>query len=100
MDWTKGDRMIKSIRYERLYNLGQYEHEKICVEIDVMENDKPEQILAKAKTFCDLNCSSQIDKYNRAKAVLADNENPHLQSELTECQRIVAEYDKSNEMPF
>jgi hypothetical protein len=92
--------MIKLIRYERLYNLGQYEHEKICIEIDVLEGEDPVQILAKAKTFCDLNCSSQIDKYNRAKAVLADCENPHLQSELKECQRIVTEYDKSNEIPF
>jgi len=92
--------MIKSIRYERLYNLGNFEHEKICLEVDVMDGDDPVQVLAKARTFCDLHSHSGEARYARAKAVLADTENPHLQSDIKSCMEIVEKYENEKDMPF
>lgn len=45
--------MITVIRYERLWNLGNYENEKFCVEAQVQAGEDPAQVLRDLKAFCE-----------------------------------------------
>lgn len=45
--------MITAIRYERLWNLGNYENEKFCVEAQVQPDEDPAQVLRDLRAFCE-----------------------------------------------
>ena len=42
----------KTITYEKLFNLGDYEHEKIGITLEVEDNDNPNDVLKRAIDFC------------------------------------------------
>ena len=42
---------VKSVNYCKTFNIGSYQSEKIGVEIDVEENETPEQCLSAAKSM-------------------------------------------------
>ena len=44
------------VRYERLYNLGDYSHEKIGIEIELDDGETATEGLRRAKDFCQLSC--------------------------------------------
>lgn len=44
---------VTSIRYSRLKNLGDYEHEKIGVEVEVAEGESSAEAMARASKFVD-----------------------------------------------
>lgn len=43
---------VNTIRYERLCNLGDYEHEKVAIEIQLEDGESATTALEKAKKFC------------------------------------------------
>lgn len=52
----------KTIRYERLQNLGDYQHEKIAVELEVEEGEKAVDVLEKAKQFVTASLGNDVTK--------------------------------------
>lgn len=46
---------VVSVRYERTFNLGNYESEKIGIEIELDSNDQVQKALNDAKKFVELN---------------------------------------------
>lgn len=42
---------IKLIRYERVFNLGNYQTEKLGVEVEVSVGDDPSEVMDNAKKF-------------------------------------------------
>jgi hypothetical protein len=43
---------IKSVRYARLYNLGNYQNERLEVESDVREDETPTDVLKDLRLWC------------------------------------------------
>ena len=44
---------VTSVSYTRLKNLGDYEHEKVGVEVEVAEGESSAEAMARAKKFVD-----------------------------------------------
>lgn len=42
---------VKVVRYERLFSLGNYEHEKIGVELELAENEVVSDVFDRARAF-------------------------------------------------
>lgn len=42
---------IKLIRYERVFNLGNYQTEKLGVEMELNSEDIPSEVMDEAKSF-------------------------------------------------
>ncbi|MCK9568867.1 hypothetical protein M0R72_08000 [Candidatus Pacearchaeota archaeon] len=46
---------VNTVRYERLYNLGDYEHEKVCIEVELSEGESASDALTKVQKWCEVN---------------------------------------------
>lgn len=57
--------VIATIRYERLWNLGNYENEKFCVEAQVQPDEDPADVLRELKAFCE---RERVAMFNERKA--------------------------------
>lgn len=94
-----------TVRYERLYSLGNYEHAKFGVELTVDEGEKAADVMEQAKRFVRQMNTEAMDaqkrKVERARAIL---QNRHFQivSEVEEAERTVAAYEaeQQEEFPF
>jgi hypothetical protein len=90
----------KSIRYERLYNLGNYAHKKIAIEIEIEEGELAQDVLNRAKTFCLLNEDDYLNAVYKAEYVAA-NPKDHTGAMVDEAKAKLAEYAKYQEdIPF
>lgn len=59
--------IVKNVIYNKVFSLGNYENEKIGVEIEVQEGDDIQQVMQKARQFVEFNHSvngyiNQIDQ--------------------------------------
>lgn len=66
--------ITKTVRFEKCFNLGNYEHEKIAVEIEVEQGDNVQEIIKKARNY--VNLQSEM-----------------FQTKITEAQNIVSNID-------
>lgn len=46
---------VTSIRYERLCNLGDYNHEKVSIEIQLAEGESANEAIIKLRKWCEVN---------------------------------------------
>lgn len=44
----------KTVTYSRLYNLGSYEHEKIGIEMEVLEGESVQDVIQQARNYINL----------------------------------------------
>jgi hypothetical protein len=44
----------KTVTYSRLYNLGNYEHEKIGIEMEVLEGENVQDVVQQARNYINL----------------------------------------------
>ena len=58
---------ITTVQYSRVYSLGNYENEKIGVDVEVLEGEDPQAALAEARKFVDM--SSKVFSNNLEKAL-------------------------------
>ena len=89
-----------TVKYEKLFNLGSFEHEKIGVEIQLEEGEKPIDALTRARNFVNnqfqrnkdyddvkrINLLSIVDNQDRypenvVKAAIEDLRNLNSQSD-------------------
>jgi len=89
------------IRYERLYNLGNFEHEKIAIEIEIEEGETASEVLRRAQDFCRLKSEDFARKIEHARACVHDPQYLRFKETVDEAQKQIDafEYD-SNNIPF
>lgn len=63
---------ITKVAYEKTFNLGNYQNEKIRVEIDVVDGENPQEVIRKARDFVDLNSVAVAEKVSRMDQILAN----------------------------
>lgn len=93
----------KKIIYEKLFNLGNYSHEKISIELEVEDGEKAAGVLQKAKEFVEKNRSenTEVENYERAKRILEDKDNC-LFSKVQWATKFVEDYEDktTDDLPF
>lgn len=65
---------ITSIQYHKVFNLGDFQNEKIGVEVEVQPDEDPTKALNEAKKFVELSSTSYKKKVERAQEIV---NNPH-----------------------
>lgn len=92
----------KKIIYEKLVNLGNYQHEKIGIEIEIQEGETASDVLAKARLFVDISTdNAEFKKYERCKEIL-HNRDVNRYSSVIEAEKFVKEYEEKSKdnLPF
>lgn len=67
----------KSVTYSKVFSLGNYENEKIGVEIELAENENPIDALFEAKKYVEKShiFNQRYPEYERAQQIVKDEEN-------------------------
>lgn len=68
----------KIIKYERLVNKGNYEHEKYGIEIELDPGDDPEQVLNHAKVFVSRQISPPTEREREIAEKVSDYDKTDL----------------------
>lgn len=68
---------VKNVIYQKVFSLGNYENEKIGIEIEVSENENPIDALFEAKKYVEKAhlFNKRYFEYERAKSIVKDDEN-------------------------
>ena len=82
---------ITSINYSRVFSLGNYENEKIGVEIELSSHDDPKKSLDEARKFVDLSSKNFAAKMESAKMVLR-NPDDYLVKEVRDAKEFLRRY--------
>lgn len=67
--------VVTTIRVARLFNTGNYEHERIEVECVLDDGETAEVVLARARAFITCNSLKRKEQIEQANKVLAEVEN-------------------------
>ena len=92
------------IYYEKCFNLGNYENQKVGIEIQLDETDKASNAVDLAKKFVEQssghhNTLEQM-KYEKCKRIVAEK-GDFTYNEVAEAQQYIKEYESSLEdLPF
>lgn len=91
----------KSVRYERLYNLGNFDHEKIAIEIEIEDGETASEVFRQAKNFCRLKSEDLARKIEHARAGLHDPQYLRFKETAEDAQKQIDAFDHdSEEIPF
>lgn len=82
---------ITSINYSRVFSLGNYENEKIGVEVELSSQDDPQKSLDEAKKFVDLSSKNFKSKLDSAKMILR-NPDDYLVKEVRDAKEFLRRY--------
>lgn len=88
-----------TVKYERLYNLGDFSHQKIGIELQVEDGEKAQEVLEKAKLFCRLNSMEGRQELGAAREILANRQNEFV-SRVEEAEKTIAEFEQQEDLPF
>lgn len=89
---------VTEIRYEKLNNLGDYNHEKLSIAVKIESGESAKSAMKKAISFCDLFSAERIREYQRAKYLLNDPNNAAYREEiLAQAEAVVAKYEQDDE---
>jgi hypothetical protein len=80
--------ITKSVRFEKCFNLGNYEHEKIAVEIEVESGDNVQDIITKARNYVNLQSQPFQSKIAQAQDVV-NNPDDHTGREIETAKRFL-----------
>ena len=87
------------IYYEKCFNLGNYQNEKIGVEVELAENETAQQALDTAKRFVEKNKPGSGADFERAKLIL-ENKELYTYKQVTEAQALIDNQPKEDDLPF
>lgn len=87
------------VRFERLFNRGNFEHEKIAIEIQLEEGDTAKAALEKAKSFVETNSHKGLSQIHHAQMIAANPDN-FSYKEVTEAKEYIEKYNSENEGTF
>lgn len=85
---------IKTINYHKVFNLGNYQNEKIGVEIALEENEDPIQAHMEAVKFVERanKFQSLVPKYMKAKEVVQDTLR-YTGYQVEEAKGVIADFE-------
>lgn len=83
----------KSVRYEKCFNLGNYEHEKIAVEVEVEEKDSVKEVIQQARNYVTMQSKPFQDKYEQAQEVV-NNPDDHTGRAVKSAKDFIANVSK------
>lgn len=63
---------ISKLAYEKVFNLGNYENDKIRVEVDILPGESTQEALQKARNFVDINSATFQKKVREAEETVRD----------------------------
>lgn len=91
------------IYYEKCFNLGNFENEKIGIELIVEDGELAKDVLAKAKQFVNNLNPNDIKKKEYEKAIsIIGNKRMHSWAEVNLAEEVVANYkvEEEDNLPF
>ena len=87
------------IYYEKCFNLGNYQNEKVGVEVELAEDETATQAIDAAKKFVEQNNPKNSSKLEEAKRIVA-YPNSHSYSEVVNAQGLIDTTPKEDDLPF
>jgi len=93
------------IIYKRLFNLGNYSHEEIGIEIEIEKGEKADDVLKRAKQFILAQDPKNENerKYNEALSIVKYKQN-HSWQDVVDAEKSIEEYESGknivDELPF
>lgn len=85
---------ITSVQYSRVYSLGNYENEKIGVEVEVPEGDDPQAALAEARKFVDMSSKVFANNLEKAKHIVNNPDNFTVR-QVRENEEFIKQYEST-----
>lgn len=93
---------VSVVRYEKLKNLGNYEHERVGVEVELESGETPNDALKRAQAFVARALAPKITDsiFQNAKTIVAnpDDYTPHQLRDAQEHIRLAQGQD--DDIPF
>lgn len=89
----------KKIYYEKCFNLGNYQNEKIGIEIELEEGEKVQDVLKAAKTFVELNNPKASEKLENAQRIVQRPAGYNYDVVIA-AQKVLDDQGKQEELPF
>lgn len=89
-----------SIRVAKLFNTGNYEHERIEVELELTDNETATDALSRARKFIEYHNPLKARELEDARAILAraaDVPDRIAYSTVTKARDILDKYEKDND---
>lgn len=90
----------KIVRYERLSSLGNFEHEKIAIELEVGEGETAQDVLTKARVFVNTNLINKKRALEIAKATLQSSRDFASSAQVKNAEQLIAEFDQAKDLIF
>lgn len=90
----------KLIRVEKLKNLGNYEHEKICIDIEIEENDNTNEVLKKARAWLNEKLNEGEKEFCSRSYYLrvVNNTDDYVYSEVERAKKWLKENPEDNDI--
>ena len=90
----------KLIRVEKLKNLGNYEHEKISIDIEIEENDNINEVLKKARAWLNQKLNEGKNEFCSREYYLrvVNNSDEYRYSEVERAKKWLKENPEDDDM--
>lgn len=83
---------ITKISYSKVFNLGDFQNEKIGAEVELSPGDDAAKALTEVKKFVEFSSSTFTEKYNQAKKII-ENQGDHTINRVNAARDFVKEVE-------
>jgi hypothetical protein len=84
---------ITTVTYSKVFSLGNYENEKIGVEVSIGENEDAQQALTEAKNFVEFSSNKFKEEMERARDIVEHPDN-FTTRQVRLAQELVKQFDE------
>lgn len=93
---------VTIVRYEKLVNLGNYENQKLGVEVQLEDGETPSEAVQRAKAFVDAHVTPKADTnydIEQARRIVA-NPDDYAPKKVREAQLLLDAVTEADQIPF
>jgi hypothetical protein len=93
---------VKTILYQKVFSLPNFQNEKIGIEIELEDNEKASDVIEKAKVWAErvhLGHQNISQEVLNAKAILADSDH-YTGKQVKDAQAIIDKFNEGDDLPF
>jgi hypothetical protein len=93
---------VTIVRFEKLINLGNYENQKLGVEVQLDEGETPSEAIKRAKAFVESHLAPKVDTnydIEQAKRIVA-NPDDYAPKKVREAQTLLDRVVQEDQIPF
>lgn len=87
------------IYYEKCFNLGNYQNEKVGVEVELSDDDTASEAMKSAQKFVEQNTTKENHNLDRAKQIVAQPDN-YSYSDVIKAKQTLENQPKEDDLPF